>query len=353
MSGSSCDGLDICYSHITFISGKKWEYSIEQTECISYPAELKKQLKNATRLSVPEFLRLDRSFAKFCAEKVNDFVKKYDLEHKVFFIASHGHTVWHKPSQNLSCQIGDGATIAALTGYSTISDLRNMDVALGGQGAPIVPVADRLFFTEYDFCLNLGGIANLTVNTENPIAFDICPANQLLDFFAQHKGLEFDEDGELASGGTCNESALEIVNRHPFYQKQAPKSLDNTFSEKEILPILSEEMPENALRTAITHISQQIAKSLKPYCNESKEYQMLLTGGGAFNTFLVNQIQEEITHQSLSVKCIIPNENLVKFKEALAVSLIAVLRWREEENVLASVTGASRNSIGGAFWMGK
>lgn len=352
MSGSSHDGLDICYNHITFISGKKWEYTIEISETIPYPPELKNKLKEAPKLSVPEFLRLDRAFAGFCADKVNEFIKKHDLEHKVFFIASHGHTVWHEPEAHVSSQIGDGATIAARTGYTTISDLRNMDIALGGQGAPVVPVADRLLFSDYDFCLNLGGIANLTINSENPVAFDICPANQLLDFFAQKQGNEFDAYGKIAEQGHCNEATLNAINSHVFYQQKAPKSLSNSFSETELIPLLEKESEPNALNTGVRHIAFQIARSLAPYCKESKEYKMLITGGGAFNSYLLQQIQQELGALNLPVNCVVPDEQIVKYKEALAMSLIGVLRWREEENVFASVTGASRNSIGGAVWLG-
>lgn len=352
MSGSSHDGLDICYSQLTFISGKKWEYAIENTACVPYPTELKEKLKHASELSVPDFLKLDRNFARFCADHVNEFIQKNKLEHKVFFIVSHGHTVWHDPGAKVSSQIGDGATIAALTGYTTISDLRNMDIALGGQGAPIVPVADRLLFPDYDFCLNLGGIANLTINTESPLAFDICPANQLLDYFAQKQGRNFDENGQIAQQGTCNEAALAALNDHVFYRKEAPKSLNNSFSETEIIPVLEQESGENALNTSIQHIACQIAQSLKSHCIDTKDYKMLLTGGGAFNTYLVGQIQQAINESHLNVSCEVPQDEIVKFKESLAMSLIGVLRWREEENVFASVTGATRNSIGGAIWLG-
>lgn len=353
MSGSAHDGLDICYTHITYVSGRKWEYKLEHTTCIPYPPELRAQLKNAAGLSVPEFLRLNTAYGRFCAEAINKFIEQHDLEHKVFFIASHGHTAWHEPAARVSTQIGDGATIAALTGYTTISDLRNMDIALGGQGAPIVPIADRFLFSDYDFCLNLGGIANVTVNKDEPIAFDVCPANQLLDFFARKKGLEYDKGGALAGQGICNDTILGNINSHQFYSLPAPKSLSNAFSETEILPTLAKEPEEDALRTAVKHIAFQIARAITPYCGEAdKEYKMMLTGGGALNAFLVNQIKQEIEQQGMSVSCEVPDENLVKYKEALAMALLGVLRWREEENVLSSATGASRNSIGGAVWLG-
>jgi anhydro-N-acetylmuramic acid kinase len=351
MSGSSLDGLDIAYSSITYVSGK-WEFEILLTDCIPYPADWKEKLKDATRLSVPDFLRLHTAFGRYCGEQVNHFIEEHELKHKVFFIASHGHTVWHEPSAQTSIQIGDGASIAAQTGYTTISDLRNMDMALAGQGAPVVPVADQLLFADYDFCLNLGGIANITVNAATPVAFDICPANQLLDFFAHEKGMEFDEGGRLAQSGNCNTAILEMINGHDYYHRQAPKSLSNHFSQSEIIPALKKETAENALFTAVAHIAMQISAAIAPYCQEKRPYKMLITGGGALNEFLISQVKQELKQLNLSVECIIPDEKLIHYKEALAMSLMAVLRWREEENVFASVTGASRNSIGGAVWLG-
>lgn len=354
MSGSSLDGLDVCYTRITVVSGKKWEYEIVHAECIPYSEDLKVRLKNAEGLSVPDFLRLNTAFGRFCAGEINQFIDKYDLPHKVFFIASHGHTVWHEPAANVSCQIGDGATIAALTGYPTISDLRNMDIALGGQGAPIVPVADQLLFPDYDFCLNLGGIANVTINkAHKPLAFDICPANQLLDHFARKKGIAFDRDGLLAQAGQCNPDSLAAINQQEYYQKTAPKSLSNAFSTEEIIPHLEkEENIENALATAIAHIAGQIARAISPYCHDKESFNMLITGGGALNKQLVAAINTTLSDMNLPVTCILPDEKVIHFKEALAMAVIGALRWREENNALASVTGASMNSIGGAFWMG-
>lgn len=349
MSGSSLDGLDMVHTSISYVSGK-WEFEINHSACIPFPEELYNSLKKANSLSIPEFSVLNTEFGKFMAEEINKFKEEHHLLHKIHFIASHGHTVYHHPEKNTSVQIGDGATIAALTGYPTISDLRNMDVALGGQGAPIVPVADRLFFKSYEYCLNLGGIANITINKENLLAFDICPANQLLDKLASDRNLPFDENGNLASRGNVNFELLDQINKLPYYAKPAPKSLHNDFS-KEILILLKQETTENALATAVTHICQQITNGLKPYSSHSFE-KILVTGGGAFNSYLINELRNHISAADLNIEIVVPNEELIQYKEALAMALIGVLRWREEENVFSSVTGASRNSIGGALWLG-
>lgn len=350
MSGSSLDGLDIAYAHLTEISGK-WSYDLEQAECLPYPDDLRQTLKNAAQLPVPDFVKLHTAYGHYIGEQVNEFIQKYQLQHKVHFIASHGHTVWHEPAAKTSVQIGDGAAIATQTLLPAIVDLRNMDVALGGQGAPIVPIADKLLFSDFDFCLNLGGIANITINQESPVAFDICPANQLLDHFANKMQTAYDAQGQMARKGTLNEQVLNKAAGLGYYETATPKSLDNGFVHEQVLPCFTEIDNElDALHTSTQHIAQQIAKAVSPYLAAGKTYKMLVTGGGALNTFLLEHLQEALSGLG-TIQLAVPDEMLINFKEALAMALIGALRWREEPNVLMSVTGASKNSVGGALWL--
>lgn len=350
MSGSSLDGLDVAYTELTEISGK-WSYEIVTAECLPYPAALADELRRAHTLTVPEFLRLHTSYGHYLGEQVNHFIKRNNLQHKVHFVASHGHTVWHEPAARTTAQIGDGAAIAGWTLLPVISDLRHMDVALGGQGAPIVPIADKLLFSDYDFCLNLGGIANVTVNGPEPLAFDICPANQLLNHFALRLEKEFDDKGAIARSGSNNEAVLERVNQVAYYGMSTPKSLHNGFVTEEVLPHFEAlEKMNDALYISTRHIAAQVARALQPYIHPLKEQKMLVTGGGAFNDFLVETIKEELNREG-NIELIIPDEATIKHKEAVAMALIGTLRWREENNVLHSVTGAARNSAGGALWL--
>lgn len=348
MSGSSLDGLDMVFVEITDI-GNDWQFDIKATACISFDKEMENQLRIAATLSVPDFLRLHTRFGRWMGEQVNQFITDNHLEHIIHFIASHGHTVFHDPKNNTSTQIGDGASLSAITGLPSITDLRNVDVALNGQGAPIVPIADRLFFNEFNFCLNLGGIANVTINDESPIAFDICPANQLLDHYAQLLGRKYDEQGILASSGKVNERVLKDLNCLEFYKISPPKSLSNDFSKQLFNFALSSSLSEiDALATFSAHIVSQIKKAIEPFSNNNKQ-KMLVTGGGAFNTQLIQELSKVLS--TLNIEVIIPDADMVKQKEAVAMALIGVLRWREEINVLSSVTGASRSSIGGALWL--
>lgn len=350
MSGSSLDGLDIAYTQLTEISGK-WSYELLAAECIPYPEVLAAELRKAPTLTVPEFLRLHTGYGHYLGEQVNHFIKRHNLQHKVHFIASHGHTVWHEPSARTTSQIGDGAAIAGWTLLPVISDLRNMDVALGGQGAPIVPIADKLLFADYDFCLNIGGIANVTINGENPLAFDICPANQLLNHFALQLEKEYDDKGAMARLGSNNELVLEKINQVAFYEKETPKSLHNGFVTEEVLPHFRElENGNDALHTSTRHIATQIARALLPYRNPLQTQRMLVTGGGAFNDFLMETLQEELNKEGM-LELVLPDTETIKHKEAIAMALIGTLRWREETNTLHTVTGAHRSSVGGAMWL--
>lgn len=351
MSGSSLDGLDIAFVEFEESAGK-WEYHLKQADCISYPEDLRKELQFATRLNAYDYLELDSRYGKWLGEKVNAFIETNNFQHQVQLIGSHGHTVFHHPETGFTAQLGDGAAIAATTGINVISDLRSMDVALCGNGAPIVPAGEKRLFADYPLLLNLGGIANISFrNHDNYIAFDICPANRVLNFLANGAGQDFDEGGSLAASGRFHPKVFEELNALPYYQLPYPKSLANEFGIETVLPLIASSgvsIPD-ALHTYCRHIAWQIKSAIHQMGISREAMKMLVTGGGAFNKFLCDCIAEVIP---AGVEIMVPDENTVKYKEAIIMALLAVLRWREEETVLASVTGARRNSIGGCVWMG-
>lgn len=349
MSGSSLDGLDICFVRLTEAGGH-WSYEWLATDCLLYSEEWIAQLKGAHKLSVPEFLRLHTAYGHFTGKLVKSFLQSNKVT-EVDFIASHGHTVFHEPHNNSTFQIGDGASIAAETGIPVIAALRNMDVALGGQGAPIVPIGDKLLFGDYEYLLNLGGIANISVQ-RRAIAFDICPCNQLLNYYAEKLGLEYDKSGLLARSGKVDKVLAAKLHGQEYYALSAPKSLANDFSTKNILPLIDAQKMSlyDALATSVAHITERIAAELKPFAS-SGPAKLLTTGGGACNTFLIEELQKAL--KPLQIEVVIPDAKLVQYKEALIMALIGALRWRNEPNVLASVTGAKCDSIGGAIWAGR
>ncbi len=356
MSGSSLDGLDIVFAELGDGRGT-WTYEIKAASCYEYNNEWKEQLANAKNLSAYNYFLLHTAYGKFLAENVNRFIKENNLYHQVQLIASHGHTVFHEPRSGVTTQLGCGATIAALTGINTVSDLRIMDVALGGQGAPIVPLGEKLLLAGFDFYLNIGGIANISFSHQKDfIAFDVCAANRVLNMLVNNDGKVFDEDGNIAASGEIITSLFDELNELDYYKLPPPKSLSNSFGTDVVYPFIQSFniTTPNALRTYSEHIACQIQRSIENLIitNKTREiYKLLVTGGGAFNNFLVKRIQKNLA--SLNVEVVIPETNIVLYKEGLIMCLLGVLRWREENTVMASATGAVRSSIGGCVWIGQ
>jgi len=347
MSGSSLDGLDLTYVHL-HETGGKWSYEIIAAECYSYSNELKNELANAVHLSALHHQLLHSRYGAYIGQQVNIFIDTFLLQHKVDLITSHGHTVFHLPQFKMTAQIGDGAAIAAKTHLPVVSDLRSIDIAFGGQGAPIVPIGEKLLFKEYDCFLNLGGIANISLHkNDSCIAYDVCPGNRVLNMLAKEKNVEYDDKGKIAASGKIDEHLLQQLNELEYYGKAYPKSLDNSFGTDIIYPLIKNAAisVEDALHTYTEHICTQLKKAF-----DGQHKKLLITGGGAFNDFLIQQLKNHLLNSGMEIT--VPDEKLVQYKEALIMALIGTLRWREEPNVLASVTGASQNSIGGALWLG-
>jgi anhydro-N-acetylmuramic acid kinase len=346
MSGSSLDGLDIAYVQLEE-NGGKWNYEILKAGCYEYDSIWATKLRDAIGLPALDYKLLDAEYGQYLGQMVNKFIDENNLHHKVSFITSHGHTTFHIPTKRMTHQLGDGAAIAAETGLPVITDLRALDVALGGQGAPIVPIGERLLFPEYDRFLNIGGIANLSIKTDNGMkAFDVCPANRVLNMLTEEMGVKYDEDGKIAASGEVNVSLLERLNEPEYYKEAAPKSLSNSFGTDVIYPLIKsfDISKQDALRTYTEHIAHQISHSV------TTNSKLFCTGGGCFNTFLIEVLKKKLAEKNAEI--FLPSRDVIEFKEALIIALIGTLRWREEYNVLKEVTGAKRNSIGGALWIG-
>lgn len=363
MSGSSLDGLDIAFVEFTETAGK-WNYEIKCAACIQYSNEWLKKLNSAIFLSAKEYQLLHTEYGHFLGEMVNQFIDKFQLNHQVSLIASHGHTTFHFPEKKMTHQLGDGAAIAGETKLPVVSDLRSLDIAFGGQGAPIVPLGEKLLFPDYHYFLNIGGIANVSINSqatdsENSfldkneiIAFDICAANRVLNMLAAEKNLAYDEDGKLAAAGKINEDLLQKLNSLNYYSLPYPKSLANSFGTDIIFPLIKsfDLSTEDSLCTYVEHVALQIKNAFIPFFTKAEVQQLMITGGGAFNQFLIRRISIHLSEINFEV--FIPENHVIVYKEALIMALLGTLRWREQYTVLSSVTGASQNSIGGALWLG-
>jgi len=352
MSGSSLDGLDIAFAEFTEVGGK-WNYEIKAADCYPFEADWASRLKNATTLSAYDYLLLHSDFGKYLGQQVNHFIEAHQLYHQVQLIASHGHTVFHAPQYGMTAQLGDGAAIAATTGINVVSDLRAMDVAFGGQGAPIVPMGEKLLFADYPLLLNIGGIANVSVRQQDHyIAFDVCAANRVLNMLAGLAGQPYDANGQIAATGNVLDDVLQQLNNQEYYSRPYPKSLANEFGTEVIFPLLSHYPPADALRTCVEHIALQVKQAVTDnYVATDDAARLLVTGGGTHNGFLIERIQHHLSEHHIDV--VVAEKNIADYKEALIMALLGILRWREQNTTLASVTGAQRDSIGGAVWMGQ
>jgi len=341
MSGTSLDGLDLCY--VEFVHQENWSFKIIASDCIPYDEKWYVNLGSAHSLSEMELNSLSNEFGRYTGERVNAFLEKFKLP-KPDIVCSHGHTVFHEPAKKLTLQIGDGEMITQKTGITCISDFRSLDVSLGGQGAPLVPIGDELLFTDYEACLNLGGFSNISFREEGERrAFDICPVNIVLNLLANSLGKPFDSNGSIAESGKVDEELLTQLNSLSVYQATERPSLAREWLEREFMPIIenSANAIEDKLRTVTEHTALQISSVINA---KAEKGRVLVTGGGAKNGFLVERISA-LSNAKISV----PNAQIVDYKEALIFAFLGMLRMRGETNVLRSVTGAERDSCSGVI----
>ena len=337
MSGTSLDGVDLALCEI---NGR--DYSIVAAQTVPYPDEWRRRLSTLEAATALEYAKANVELGHYFGQIINIFLN--DINEPVDAVASHGHTIFHQPQIGLTTQIGDGDAIAAETGLPVVSNFRTLDVALGGQGAPLVPIGDELFFGEYDACLNLGGIANISYRLDGKrVAYDICPCNMALNRLASRMGLSYDKDGDIARKGVLNERLNELLNNIDYYNITAPKSLGKEWFLKEFWPLVeaSDERTENLLATVTHHVAEQIARVLR----EQGIGSLLVTGGGAFNRYLIECLGRLAPETTITI----PDEKIVNYKEALIFALLGYLRLSGKVNTLASVTGARCDSVGGVL----
>lgn len=345
MSGTSLDGVDL--AHIVFtVKNNKWDFQILESETVSYSIDWLNKLKIAVDFSEVALEKLNQDYTQLLATIISDFIEKYEITN-LDTVCSHGHTILHQPQNGFTLQIGNLPEIATLINQNVVCDFRVQDIQLGGQGAPLVPIGDRILFSEYEYCMNLGGFSNVSFEQNNKrIAFDISPVNTVLNFYANQLGLDYDDKGRISRTGICNKDLLQELNALDFYQKKHPKSLGFEFVKETVLPIIEKySIPiEDKLHTFTEHVALQIALALP-----NKNERLFITGGGAYNDFLIERIQYHLP----KMKIIIPGAKILEFKEALIFGLLGVLKLRGEINVLSSVTGAKTDHSSGTIYSPK
>ena len=346
MSGTSGDGLDLAHCHFEYHNGM-WSYEIIQAETRPFPVELGQALATSHLLSGLDLALLDVNFGRWMGEQVKNFCLENQV--KPMAVASHGHTVFHQPEKGLSLQIGNGWALHQASGERVLADFRMLDVQLGGQGAPLVPIGDRLLFPQLDFCINLGGISNLSLEKNGQrIAFDCSPFNLLLNREAMKLGSSFDQDGAWARAGNLNHALLEELNDLPFYAVSGAKSLGRESIDQIFIPLLDQSglSPKDLLCTLVEHFAIQIAALIQTHATKTNPI-VLLTGGGAYNRYFVERLDHQLNQQWIQVEA---TKELIEFKEALIFAFLGVLKLRGEANALASVTGASCDSSGAVVY---
>jgi anhydro-N-acetylmuramic acid kinase len=341
MSGTSLDGLDIAACEFR-LENNKWSFKIISSHTYPYSPDWSEKLSSLLLSDALAFSFANVEYGHYLGKMTRHFIGETGFKPDI--IASHGHTIFHRPDKGLTVQIGAGSAIAAETGLPVICDFRSVDVALGGQGAPLVPMGDRLLFSDFDACLNLGGFANISHEfATKRIAFDICPVNIIFNRLAEQLGMKYDKDGIIARSGNIEFHLLEKLNNLPYYYLSGPKSLGREWLEKEFIPLTDEYVITVAdlMRTVGEHTAIQVNRSLPP----EKISRVLVTGGGANNVFLMERIRS-----SNANKWIVPAPELINYKEALIFAFLGILRWLGESNVLSSATGSRTDHAGGAIY---
>lgn len=336
MSGTSLDGLDMAYVRLSY--KESFTYKIIYAETVPYPKDWRQKLLSAFHSNSDEIQKLTVKYGKYIGEKVLAFNNKYAIKN-LDFIASHGHTIFHKPSEGYTLQIGDGKSIAKITNTKVINNFRTQDVALGGQGAPLVPIGDRYLFANFDYCLNIGGFSNISYENNNErIAYDICPSNIVLNHYARKMNLEYDDKGSIAKTGKISSALLQALAKLSFYNSNNSMGYEQVT--EQIIPLIDSYNIKisDVLRTYTEHIAQKISENLKAKKN------VLITGGGAYNHFLIQRIKA-----SSNSFITIPNQTLIEYKEALIFALLGLLKLQNEVNCLSSVTKAIKNHSSGVI----
>jgi anhydro-N-acetylmuramic acid kinase len=341
MSGTSLDGLDICF--VSFKKSNYSKYNIINSKTYSYNEKWIEKLKKSIFLNKQELKKIDIEYGTLISNYLKEFISEFSID-KIDLISSHGHTVFHEPNKGKTLQIGDGKTINKIIKTDVVCDFRTQDVKYKGQGAPLVPIGDLHLFSNYKFCLNLGGFSNVSIKDNNKIkAFDICPVNTVLNHYSKKMGYTFDQDGVLSKKGTVNLDLLNQLNQMSFYNKLGPKSLGIEFVKSKVIPLIDSHIlnPKDILRTYIEHISDQISKSIGSYFND----RILISGGGTYNNTLIDSIKTKVKS-----KVIVPDSQIIDYKEALIFAYMGLLKSKEKINCLKSVTGAIKDHSSGKIF---
>lgn len=355
MSGTSLDGLDLALCDFTADN-----ILIDHHFC-SFPEQLKQQLYHLSHTATVELdhlYQVEQAYSVFCAETVQNWLSSSQNQmSNIAALGFHGQTIRHQPSAKFpyTVQIGDLSQIAAATGLTVVGDFRRKDIALGGQGAPLVPPFHQAMFgssTINRVIANIGGISNITVLSPEhpPLGYDTGPGNALLDYwYSQHNQGSYDNEGRWASEGAINQVLLQELLSTPYFQMPFPKSTGRELFNPEWLSnyLATSSAPPKDIQTTLTELTAiSLAQEVKKH-KEIKE--VFICGGGYQNHFLLQRLKthlETISVHSTSKLGIHPD-----WIEACAFAWLAKNTMNKERTPLMATTGAIRDSIlGGVYF---
>lgn len=348
MSGTSLDGIDMALCRFEEKADGILGGILERAVSLPYDREWHQRLHYAPLLSGRELMKLHADFGAYLGKKVKEFLS--DDQEDILLVSSHGHTIFHEPGRGFTFQAGSGAHLAAACGLPVVCDLRSGDVAHGGQGAPLVPLGERLLFPEFSAFLNLGGFANVSVHDRDKVrAWDVCAVNYVLNALARREGLTYDAGGALAASGKLDSELLKRLENLPYYRKSPPKSLGAEDADAIIEAFLTPDRPtRDLLHTWCHHAARRIVFDIKKISG-NKPLRILVTGGGARNNFMMACIKHYGEVEKLEF--VIPDDRVVDFKEAYIFAFLGLMRWLRRPTALASVTGARKDAVTGAVYL--
>lgn len=348
MTGTSMDGADLAYCAFWEENGH-WQYELLASETVPLEESWVSRLAYLEAADARTFARTHVYLGHYFGKMIARFIQDKQLSPE--FVALHGQTIFHQPEKNYTAQIGDGETIASYLACPVVTNFRNKDVAAGGQGAPLVPFGEELLFRNHRLFLNLGGFANLTALRpgKGPIAFDIAGCNLALNWLASQLDppLAYDAGGKVARQGTLQGELLEALNRLPYYRQPPPKSLGTEWLSAHVLPLLRQEdipVPDR-MHTYAVHLAHQLRRAIEK-CS-GRDEPILVTGGGVYNKFLMEQFKERL--KPLGVEVTPVSVEVSDNKEALLFAFLGLNVLLGRPNVLSSVTGATYDVLGGSI----
>ena len=345
MSGTSMDGLDIACCRFEE-NEDHYGFELVASQQVDFPEIWKSRLLNLPAQTAEVYAKTHVYFGHWLGQTVREFIHQHQL--KPDFVAAHGQTIFHQPEKNFTAQIGDGETLASYLECPIVSNFRNKDVALGGQGAPLVPLGEKYLFPHQRLFLNLGGFSNLTYET---LAFDISPCNIVLNALAgridHDPPLAYDPEGAIAASGTSDTALLRALNQLPYFQKKPPKSLGWEWVEAQVLPLLAatDRPVADLLHTYCLHIAAQIGIAADHVTASGQE--ILITGGGRHNRFLMQQIAQQLAARNIGIDTQ-ATPSLIDYKEAIIFAFLGLRVLTGKTTALHTVTGAPFDNLSGA-----